>query len=92
MILFFIFFFIVISLLILLFIASLVGRVLGLYKSTDNRVLAGVCGGIGERFGISPGILRIVWLLSILLLGQGLFWYLAFAIVLPTKSHHWDDF
>ena len=30
-----------------------------LYKSKTNRVLCGVCGGIGEYFGIDPTIVRL---------------------------------
>ena len=31
-----------------------------LYKSRTNRVLCGVCGGIGEYFGIDPTIVRLL--------------------------------
>ena len=33
-----------------------------LYKSKTNRVICGVCGGIGEYFGIDPTIVRHSWL------------------------------
>lgn len=34
-----------------------------LYKSRTNRVLCGVCGGIGEYFGIDPTIVRLLCVL-----------------------------
>ncbi|HZD44247.1 MAG TPA: PspC domain-containing protein [Methanomicrobiales archaeon] len=32
-----------------------------LYRSIDNRIIAGVAGGIGEFYNIDPTIIRIVW-------------------------------
>jgi phage shock protein C len=34
-----------------------------LYRSRSNRVIAGVCAGIGAAFGIDPTIVRIVFVL-----------------------------
>lgn len=34
-----------------------------LYKSKTNRVICGVCGGIGEYFGIDPTIVRLLCVL-----------------------------
>jgi phage shock protein PspC (stress-responsive transcriptional regulator) len=36
--------------------------------SRDNKVLAGVCGGIAEYFGVDPTLIRIIWVLMILCL------------------------
>ena len=33
-----------------------------LKRSKSNRVLAGVCGGIGEYFNMDPVIVRVIWL------------------------------
>lgn len=30
-----------------------------LYKSNQNKMICGVCGGIGEYFGIDPTIIRL---------------------------------
>lgn len=35
----------------------------GLYRSTDQRVIAGVAGGLGERFGVDPVLVRIAFAL-----------------------------
>jgi len=51
-----------------------------LYRSRTNRVIAGVCGGIGEYFNIDPVIVRI---LAIVLPGIGWVTYLVCALVIP---------
>ena len=55
-----------------------------LYKSRTNRVLCGVCGGIGEYFGIDP---TIVLLLCVLLgcTSTGLILYIIAAIIMPEE-------
>ena len=35
-----------------------------LYKSSVNRMLCGVCGGIAEYFNIDPTLVRLVWAVS----------------------------
>ena len=32
-----------------------------LYRSNINKMLCGVCGGIGEYFNIDPTIVRLIW-------------------------------
>ena len=55
-----------------------------LYRSIDNKMLAGVCGGIAEYFGIDPTIIR---LLCVLLgcTGSGVLAYIACAFIIPEK-------
>ena len=55
-----------------------------LYRSRTNRVLAGVCGGIGEYFNIDPVIIRI---LAIVIPGFGWFAYLICAIIIPNEPY-----
>ncbi|HUF10265.1 MAG TPA: PspC domain-containing protein [Rhodothermales bacterium] len=56
-----------------------------LVKSTHNRKIAGVCGGIAEYFGIDPTVVRVAWvLLSVLSAAfPGIIVYIILAIVLP---------
>jgi phage shock protein C len=55
-----------------------------LKRSTDNKIIAGVCGGIGEYLEIDPTIVRIVWIVFTLVsFGLGLIAYLLFWIVMP---------
>ena len=54
-----------------------------LYKSEDNRILCGVCGGIGEFIGIDPTIVRLIWVLLALLAASGIILYIIAAIIIP---------
>ncbi len=57
-----------------------------LYRSTTDRAVAGVAGGLGEFFGVDPGIVRVVWLLaSLLTLGIALLPYALLAWLLPKE-------
>ncbi len=56
-----------------------------LYRSNENKILAGVCAGIAEYFEIDPTIVRIIWLLSIFT-GIGIIAYIICWLVMPEKS------
>ena len=65
-----------------------------LYKSNTNKKVAGVCGGIGEYFGIDPTIVRLGFVALSLLAGGGLAVYIIAAIIMPERaacSHTADD-
>lgn len=53
-----------------------------LYKSR-NRVLCGVCGGIGEYFNLDPTVVRLLWIIFSVLGGCGVLAYIIAAIVIP---------
>ena len=55
-----------------------------LYKSNSNRVLCGVCGGIGDYFNIDPTIIRLVWVL-LGCTGTGIIAYIVAAIIMPEQ-------
>lgn len=58
-----------------------------LTRSTTNRTICGVCGGIGEYINIDPAIIRIIWILcSLAGCGTGLIVYLIAAIVIPEPD------
>jgi phage shock protein PspC (stress-responsive transcriptional regulator) len=54
-----------------------------LYRDPDNRVLGGVCGGIGAYMNIDPVIFRIIFVISFFGFGVGLLIYLVLWIVIP---------
>ena len=54
-----------------------------LYRSAQNKKLAGVCGGIAEYFNIDPTVVRLVWILVSLFVGFGLLAYIIALIVMP---------
>ena len=43
-----------------------------LYRSDENKMLAGVCGGIAVYFGVDPTLIRLAWVVFSLLGGRGL--------------------
>lgn len=56
-----------------------------LYRSKKNRLIAGVCGGLGEYFNIDPTIVRLVWLLFVFAGGSGILAYLIAWIIIPER-------
>ncbi len=64
-----------------------------LYKSND-KVFAGVLGGVGEYFDIDPTILRLAYILLAIMTGvfPAIIGYIIAAIVVPQKPlvHHMD--
>ena len=59
-----------------------------LYKSRQNRVIDGVCGGIGEYFDVDPTIVRVLWVLITLLGGSGLVLYIIAMVLMPVNQEH----
>ena len=58
-----------------------------LRRSRRNRIIAGVCGGLGEFFGISPFWFRLLFLILLLPGGlPGILPYLIIWIVIPKAS------
>ena len=57
-----------------------------LYKSRENKMIAGVCGGIAEYFDIDPTLVRLAWILFTACTGCGIIAYIIAAIVMPRKS------
>ncbi len=54
-----------------------------LHISTDEKIIFGICAGIGESFGINANIVRGAFLLSLLFGFSGFFIYLVLAVILP---------
>ena len=57
-----------------------------IYRSRKNRVIAGICGGIGEYFNVDPVVIRILWVLFSLAYGSGLLVYLIAWLIIPKSS------
>ena len=57
-----------------------------LYRSKKNKVIAGVCGGIGEYFNIDPVIIRLLWTLFIFVGGSGIIAYIIAWIIIPQEK------
>ena len=59
-----------------------------LYKSKENKIFAGVIGGIGEYFNFDPVILRLIWIVTVVFTGffPGIIVYLVAVFIVPQKS------
>lgn len=56
-----------------------------LVKSATDRKVCGVCGGIGEYFGIDPTVVRVIWAIaSVASVGTGAIAYLICACAMPN--------
>jgi phage shock protein C len=56
-----------------------------LYRCRNNRILAGVAGGVAEFFDLDPTLVRVLWFLSIFVGGLGLLMYVGLAIITPLE-------
>ncbi len=54
-----------------------------LTRDTRNKMLGGVCSGIGNYFGVDPTIVRVVWVLLALGAGFGVLAYIVCWLVIP---------
>ena len=60
-----------------------------LYRSKTDQKIAGVCGGLGEYFGIDSTIIRLILVGLVLLGGTGVLAYIVAALVIPAQP---DDY
>ena len=58
----------------------------GLYRPRDGRIIAGVCAGLAQRFGMTPTVVRILFLLSCLLPGPQVLIYLVLWLLVPSED------
>jgi len=62
-----------------------------IYRSRDNRMIAGVCAGIAEYFNIDPAIVRLLWVLaSLASVGLGILVYILLIFVFPSEPEQQD--
>ncbi len=59
-----------------------------IFRSEEDRILAGVCGGVGEYFDIDPVIVRIAWIILTLVGGSGILLYILAWLIVPP--HPWE--
>lgn len=59
-----------------------------LYRSRDDRVLFGVCGGIADWLDLDPSLVRIVFALLVITGGIGFLLYIVMAIVVPEEPDY----
>ncbi|MBS7289150.1 MAG: PspC domain-containing protein [Bacteroidales bacterium] len=62
-----------------------------LYRSRNDKMLAGVCGGVANYFEIDPVIVRLIWLATVCCWGGGLVAYIVGMIVIPLEPFGYID-
>lgn len=61
-----------------------------LYRSSKNKMICGVCGGIGEYLNIDPTLVRLIWAV-LACSGTGIVVYLLAAIIIPQEpDENWQ--
>ncbi len=61
-----------------------------IFRNPEDRILGGVCGGLGAYFGISPNLIRLAFLLSVIFFGAGTLLYLVLWILIPLAKTSTD--
>ncbi len=56
-----------------------------LYRSKSNKVIAGVCGGIGEYLDIDPTVIRLLWVIITIPWGFGVIAYIICMFIIPEE-------
>jgi phage shock protein C len=57
-----------------------------LERSTNDKWIGGVCGGLGHYFDIDPTIVRLIFLVAFFGFGTGLLVYLVLWVVMPQSA------
>lgn len=56
-----------------------------LVKSNQNRIICGVCGGIGQYFGLDATLIRLAWVIFGFAGCSGVLAYILAAIIIPSE-------
>jgi len=59
----------------------------GLYRSRDDRIIMGVCGGIAKHYNMDPTLVRVLMFLVTLTI-IGILGYIILGLVIPEESNH----
>ncbi len=59
-----------------------------LYRSASDRMLLGVCGGIGEYLNVDSTIIRLLWAILVFWGGIGILAYLVAAVIIPGQPDY----
>lgn len=58
-----------------------------LYRSRKDKMIAGICAGLGDYFEIDPTLVRIIFVVSLFLGGTGILAYIILWIVVPEEPY-----
>jgi phage shock protein PspC (stress-responsive transcriptional regulator) len=56
-----------------------------LVRPRDDRWIAGVCAGLGRRYGMSPNLVRLLFVVSTILPGPQFIIYIALWLLIPNE-------
>ena len=56
-----------------------------IYRSRQDRMVCGVCGGIAEYFDLDPSLVRLGWIIFSAMGGSGFIAHIIAAIVIPSR-------
>jgi len=58
-----------------------------LFRSKKDRMLGGVCAGLGEHLDVDPTVIRLIWaVVTVLSLGTGILVYIIAWIIIPEEE------
>jgi phage shock protein C len=57
-----------------------------LYRSKSDRMISGVCGGLGKYFNVDSTLIRLIFLLLAVFGGGGVILYIILAIIMPEEG------
>ena len=56
-----------------------------LFRSRKDRILGGVCGGMGNYFNLDPVLVRVIWVVLLFAAGVGFLAYILAWIIIPEE-------
>lgn len=56
-----------------------------LYRSREDRQIAGVCGGVADYLGVDPTLVRLVCAIFAIAGGPGVLLYMIMAVIVPEE-------
>ena len=56
-----------------------------LYRSANNKMLAGVCSGLAKYLGMDPTVIRVIWAVLSLFAFIGVVAYIICALIIPEE-------
>jgi len=54
-----------------------------LYRSRDEKMIGGVCGGLAAYFSVDPTLVRLIWVIVTLVGGAGVLLYIVLWVIMP---------
>ena len=56
-----------------------------LYRSRTEKMIGGVCGGLGKYFNVDPVLMRLLWVIAFFFGGVGFLAYIIAWIIMPEE-------